>query len=124
METQYQKWVNISYLLLAGLVAYVIFSAGLHAGGAYDLEARVRNYDLMVRGIAVLVGAVLFIALYRHERSNEFMNEVITELARVTWPTPKETSNATVVVMVMVVVSGMFLGLMDYIWTTLLKMVL
>lgn len=124
MESQYQKWVNLSYLAFGALVAYVVFVTGLHLGGAYDLEARVRNYDLVVRGVSVLVGAVLFFGLYRHQRANQFMNEVMTELARVTWPTQKETTNATFVVIIMVVISGMILGLLDYIWTALLKMVL
>ena len=124
MESQYQKWVNLSYLVFAALVGYVVFTAGLQLGGAYDLEARVRSYDLIVRGFSVLVGAVLFGGLYRHERANQFMNEVATELTRVTWPSQKETTNATFVVIIMVVVSGMILGFLDYVWTALLKMVL
>jgi preprotein translocase subunit SecE len=124
METQYQKWVNLSYLAMAGLVGYIIFSAGLHTAAAYDLEARVRNVDLMVRGASLLVGAILFFGLYRSTLANQFMNEVMNELAKVTWPTQKETTNATIVVIVMVLISGMILGLLDYIWTALLKMVL
>ncbi|MGK5084799.1 preprotein translocase subunit SecE [Bdellovibrionota bacterium FG-1] len=123
MESQYQKWVNTSYLALAVLVGYVVFSAGLHLGGAFDLEARIRNFDLVVRGLSVLAGLILFMAMYRHQRANQFMNEVMTELARVTWPTQKETTSATFVVIIMVVLSGMFLGFLDYIWTALLKMV-
>jgi preprotein translocase subunit SecE len=124
MESQYQKWVNLSYLLFAGLVGYVIFSGAGHFAGAYDLEARVRNVDLMIRGGSLLVGAIVFFVLYRNEQANQFMNEVVTELARVTWPTQKETTNATIIVLVAVLVSGMVLGLLDYIWTSLLKLVL
>jgi preprotein translocase subunit SecE len=125
METpQYQKWVNLCYLALAGLVGYVVFAGGLYSVGAYDLEARIRNVDLMVRGVSLVIGALVFFVLYRNEKANQFMNEVVTELARVTWPTQKETTNGTVVVIIMVVVSGMILGLFDYIWTALLKMVL
>jgi preprotein translocase subunit SecE len=124
MESQYQKWVNLSYLLFAGLVGYVIFSGAGHFAGAYDLEARVKNVDLIIRGGALLIGAIVFFVLYRNEQANQFMNEVVTELARVTWPTQKETSNATIIVLVAVVVSGMVLGLLDYIWTSLLKLVL
>jgi preprotein translocase subunit SecE len=124
METQYQKWVNLSYLAVAGLLGYIVFTGGIQIAGAYDLEARVRNIDLMIRGIALLLGAILFFGLYRSDRANQFMNEVASELMRVTWPTHKETLSSTYVVIIMVVISGMLLGLMDYVWTALLKMVL
>lgn len=124
MEGQNQKWVNLSYLALAVLVGYIVFALAAQIVGIYDLEARVRNVDLIVRGASVFSAAILFFVLYRNERSNQFMNEVVVELSRVTWPTQKETSSATMIVIVMVVISGMVLGLLDYLWTTLLKWVL
>ena len=122
--SQYQKWVNLSYLAVAALILYVTFAAGQYAISAYDLEARIHNVDLILRGVSILLAAVTFFVLYRHEQANQFMNEVATELARVTWPTSKETTNGTIIVIVMVIVSGMILGLFDYIWTNLLKMVI
>jgi len=124
MESQHQKWVNLSYLALAILVGYIIFTATGKIVGAYDLEARIRNVDLVLRGISVLVGAILFIALYRNDRANQFMNEVMVELSRVAWPTPKDTGSATGIVIIMVIISGMVLGLLDYCWIHLLKWVL
>ncbi|MCM2277058.1 MAG: preprotein translocase subunit SecE [Oligoflexia bacterium] len=124
MESQYQKWVNLSYLALAALVGYVVFALAAKFAGAYDLEARVRNIDLILRGVSFVIGGILFFVLYRHEQANQFMNEVMVELSRVTWPTQKETTSATLVVIVMVIVSGLILGLLDYFWTTLLKWVL
>ncbi|OFZ85855.1 MAG: preprotein translocase subunit SecE [Bdellovibrionales bacterium RIFOXYD1_FULL_55_31] len=51
------------------------------------------------------------------------MNEVMMELSRVSWPTQKETSSATMVVVIMVMISGMVLGFLDYLWTELLRLV-
>ncbi len=124
MESQHQKWVNLSYLALAALVGYVIFALSLKVVGSYDLEARVRHIDLFVRGLAVVVGAILFFVLNRNEKANQFMNEVVVELSRVTWPTQKETTSATLIVIVMVLISGMILGMLDYFWTVLLKWIL
>jgi preprotein translocase SecE subunit len=121
MESQYQKWVNLSYLALAALVGYIVFALSFKAVGAWDLEARVHNVELIVRGFSLLVGGLLFLILWKNQKSNQFMNEVVNELVRVTFPTPKETMNATVVVIVMVLVSGLILGLFDYICTVLLK---
>ena len=77
--------------------------------------------ELIVQGIAVLSGLVLFLALNRSEPVNQFMTEVVVELSRVSWPTQKESRASTVLVVIMVVVSGLFLGLMDYLWTVILK---
>lgn len=124
MESQFRKWVNLSYLALAVLVGYVVFAGAFQLVGVYDLEARVRNLDLVIRGLSALAGAVLFVALYRNRRANQFMDEVMLELSRVTWPTQKETSGATFIVVVMVLISGVILGLLDYLWTIVLKGIL
>lgn len=123
-QSQYQKWVNLSYLVVAALLGYLVFALGAKIVGIYDLEARVRNVDLIVRGVSVAAAAILFLALYWNQQANQFMNEVMVELSRVSWPTQKETSSATMIVIIMVVISGMVLGLMDYLLTTLLKWVL
>ena len=122
METsQYQKWVNLSYLVLAVIVGYIVFQLSAKTVGIYDLETRLHNVDLIVRGISVAVAGILFFVLYRNDQANQFMNEVMVELSRVTWPTQKETSSATMIVIIMVIISGVVLGLLDYLWTTLLK---
>jgi preprotein translocase subunit SecE len=124
MENQHQKWVNLSYLAFALLVGYISFSVLGKIVGAYDLETRIRNVDLILRGSAIAVGAVLFIVLYKNDKANQFMNEVVVELSRVTWPTQKDTSSATLIVIIMVVISGVVLGFLDYCWVQLLKWVL
>lgn len=124
MESPYQKWVNLSYLALAALFGYVIFSLTGKVVGAYDLETRIRNIEIILRIVSVLVGIAVFVVLYRNDEANQFMNEVMVELSRVTWPTQKATSSATLVVIAMVVISGLILGLLDYFWVQLMKWVL
>lgn len=124
MESNYQKWVNLSYLAVAILLGYLVFSLAAKFVGIYDLETRVRNVDLIIRGLSVVAAGILFLVLYRNQQANQFMNEVMVELSRVTWPTQKETINGTIVVIIMVIFSGLVLGLLDYLWTTLLKWIL
>jgi len=123
MESQHQKWVNLSYLALAALVGYVFFSISLKLIGTYDLEARFRNSEVLARVLSVVVGGIIFGILFRHQRANQFMNEVMVELSRVSWPAQKETSSATLVVIIMVIISGIVLGFLDYLWTMALKWV-
>ena len=127
METsQHQKWVNLSYLAVAMLVGYVFFAIATKLIGTYDLESRlgVHHIELVAQGVSVAISAIVMFALWRNDQANQFMNEVMVELSRVTWPTQRETYVSTIIVIVMVVVSGAILGALDSLWTYLLKLVL
>ena len=124
VENQNQKWVNLGYLALAALVAYVFFLGGLKISAFWDLEARIRKIELIIRVAALVAGGLVFALLYSNRKANLFMTEVVEELSKVSWPTQKETTSSTAIVIVMVVLSGLVLGLLDYVWTRLLQLVL
>lgn len=124
MDSQRQKWVNLIFASCAGLVAYVLFELSFKLVGIYDLEARVQDIDLIIRIASVVIGAGLFFGLYRHDTANQFTNEVVAELSRVTWPTSGDTYKATIAVLIMVLISGAFLGGMDTVWTWALNLIL
>jgi preprotein translocase subunit SecE len=124
MEDHYQKWVNLCYLVLSISVGYLLFTAGGKLVGAYDLETKIRNIDLILRGLSTFSGVVLFVSLYRHRVVNQFMNEVVLELSRVHWPSARETRVSTFVVVLMVLISGMILGLLDYLWVQVVRWML
>jgi preprotein translocase subunit SecE len=124
MENQQQKWVTLSYLAVAALLSFVALQLGQKLVGAYDLEAKVRNAEMILRMVSILLGAVLFFVLYRSEPATQFVSEVVVELSRVTWPNQKETRSATLLVIIMVLISGLFLGFLDYLWTVVLKWVI
>ena len=53
-----------------------------------------------------------------------YMNETIGELRKVSWPTWPEARQLTILVLIVMVVIGLFLGLMDYGANSLLNLVL
>ena len=124
MEDQYQKWVNLCYLLLSVSVGYLLFTAGGKLVAAYDLETKIRNIDLVLRAAITFLSIVLFLSLYRHRLINQFMNEVVLELSRVHWPSALETRMSTIVVVLMVLISGMILGFLDYLWVQVVRWML
>jgi preprotein translocase subunit SecE len=76
--------------------------------------------------IAVIaaVGAVITgVTLYRNDRVYALANEVASELKKVTWPTAKEVRTATIVVVVMAIVSATILGVFDLVWANLTELV-
>ena len=54
-------------------------------------------------------------------RSREFLEECWAELKKVHWPTPKETQAATLVVIIGVVIVGIYLGLVDFLLSTVIR---
>ncbi len=54
----------------------------------------------------------------------EFLREVKVELKKVTWPTRKQTTGTTIVVIIFVFVVAVFLGLFDYSLSKLVQVVL
>lgn len=49
-----------------------------------------------------------------------FFSEVKTELSKVTWPKRRETIRLTSVVILVSVIVGLFVGGLDYLFTTVL----
>ena len=62
-------------------------------------------------------------SLYRNDRVYHLANEVAAELKKVTWPTAKEVRAATIVVIVMAIISALILGLFDFVWSNLTELV-
>lgn len=50
-----------------------------------------------------------------------FLNEVKTELKKVTWPTRDELIGSTIIVCILVVIFAIILGGMDAIFSTLIR---
>jgi len=53
-----------------------------------------------------------------------FLREARAELKKVTWPTPKEALASTSVVIVVVIIVSIFLGIVDFGLTKIVRLVL
>lgn len=67
-------------------------------------------------GVPVVLGLVLFVVLYKHRRVNEILDEVVSELRKVTWPTMTEVQRSTIVVIVCIVFASGILASFDFLW--------
>ena len=54
----------------------------------------------------------------------EFLQQVRSEGAKVTWPTRKETTVTTIMVLIMVIVASLFFLLADYVMGSLVRLLL
>lgn len=124
MENQRQKWVNMTFLFASLMVAGVAFVGLSKLSAVYNLESSFKQIDLYLRMGSIVLGAALGFGLYFNDKSNAFMNEVVLEMSRVTWPASKDTTNATIWVILFVLVAGALLGAFDSLWSWIIKMLL
>ncbi len=113
-----RKW---TYVMFAGgglVLAYLLLKVGDWAWGFYGTKPN----ELLIDGVAFLVAGTASVIALRNEQVFLLASEVTTELNKVTWPTRKETFAATVVVIVTVIVSSIFLGIFDSLWAWLTRL--
>ncbi len=118
-ENAPNKPVHLIYLVGAVLMFYLLqWSIDWIWGyfGTAPSEIRVSLFSA--------VGATLLaVVMYRSDRIYTLANEVAGELKKVTWPTAKEVRTATIVVIVMAIVSAIILGVFDFAWSNLTELV-
>lgn len=51
----------------------------------------------------------------------QFIGNIIAELKKVTWPTRQETIRLTIMVLIVCIIAGIFLGLADFGFSNLVK---
>jgi preprotein translocase subunit SecE len=106
------KFVHLTFIV-GGLLAAFVLSRMVDWGWSYFAKPN----DLIVNGVAFLVAGMAAVLAYRNEATHTQVVEVTRELEKVTWPSRKETSAATVVVLVTVVISALILSGFDAIWS-------
>jgi preprotein translocase subunit SecE len=108
------KVVHLMFAIGALLAAFILSKAGDWVWSYFA-----KPNDLAVNGGALLIAASAAFIAYKNERVFAAASDVSRELEKVTWPTRKETSAATVVVIVTVAISALVLSGFDFIWAAL-----
>ncbi|MGK4007682.1 preprotein translocase subunit SecE [Sorangium sp. So ce1036] len=88
------------------------FSRALPALAAFGDDERA-TYGMVIGGIIALV---VVLRAFRNAEIRTWSDEVATELSKVKWPTKKEVTNATFVVIATTTVATLYLALLDRFW--------
>ena len=113
------KPVHLIYLCGAVLAFYVLQWTTDWVWGYFGTPPS----ELKISIGSAVVAVTAAVIMYRNDRIYTLANEVAGELKKVTWPTPKEIRSATIVVIVMAIISAIILGLFDLVWSKLTDMV-
>ncbi len=96
------KLIAAAALVLLGIALFYVFS----------------DQSLLYRvlGILVLAGIAVFVVYQtaKGKQAAAFFRDARTEVRKVVWPTRAETTQTTLIVMVIVVLMGLFLWFLDW----------
>jgi preprotein translocase SecE subunit len=112
------RWVQLAYMVLALLTLWVLDKISVAVWSKFAEP----NTGIST-AVAALVSGVIAFAIYRHEKANRMTREVVAELAKVTWPSGKETQVSTIVVIVTSVIAAVILGAFDAVWSAITDLI-
>ena len=119
-----ERWVQFGFIAIGFAIFFVVDKLltslcetdfGRSLVGAPD--------PMIVTTSAGVIGLLAAFAGYKHPVARKLADEVVSELAEVTWPTRDETYVSTVVVVVTSLVAAVFTGTFDALWSALTNIV-
>jgi preprotein translocase SecE subunit len=123
-EKNNQSIVNFAFVCLGFLAYFVVMVIFEMLAETFGPVARVRNIEAVRHGVPVVAGLLTFLALFLNKKVEVFADECVIELRRVVWPSQRDTTMMTIVCCVMVLLSGVALGLFDFVANQLMKVFL
>lgn len=114
MDNTNSKIVTVSFMV-AGILIGIVVSVLMETLSAVSTGAfgRFVSQDFVRHGLPVVVGLGSFLFFQINKRIVAWADEVVVELRRVVWPSRKDTTAMTIMVCVMLLISGVFFGVLD-----------
>ena len=110
MENSNQKYITVCFVGLAICTSYVVSVIIDTMSMTWAVFARYVRGDFIIHGAPVILGIAMFLFLQFNPRIVQRADEVIIEVQKVVWPSKKDTMGMTVVVTIMLIISGILLG--------------
>ncbi len=107
-----RKYVQLMFIVGGMILAYVLVMSTDWVWGYFQ-----KPPQLYVNGVGIGMAMIATFMVWRHRSTQQSASETVSELRKVTWPTRKETSQATVVVIITVIIAAIFLQIFDAIWS-------
>ncbi len=118
MQLGYVRFVYAAYMAGAMLAAFLVAKIGHVAWyrlGQWKPEFG-EPKDELIYPVAGVIGVLVSLYYWRKPDARQYANEVAEELSKVTWPSRKEVTNSTFVVIATTLFATVFFALMDQFW--------
>ena len=107
------KIVTVSFILLSFLTAFVARVVFETLSVAFGFFANFYSKDIFRHGVPLFFGLLAFSVFQLNKPYQKLADEVVTEVRKVVWAGKKELYSMTILVCVILIVSGLVLGLFD-----------
>ena len=124
MENKNSKILTLSFAIagaIAGLTLHLLIKS---FSAAFGIVARLADSDAVRHGVPVGIGLLVFLILQFNPKIKNWADEVVTEIRKVVWPSQKDTTAMTIVVLVMVAISSALISAFDVTAGALMKMII
>jgi preprotein translocase subunit SecE len=123
LQLGYLRFVYAAYMAGAMLIAFLVAKSGQLAWyrlGQWkpELGAMLRDEVayVVIYVVAGVIGVGVALYYWRKPESRQYATEVAEELSKVTWPSRKEVTGSTTVVLFYTLFATVFFALMDQFW--------
>jgi preprotein translocase SecE subunit len=114
MEKQVIKKVTtVSFLSAAALTWLVVDVLFRASAGAFGLMQKLYSNNTLSHGVPLLAALLMFAYLQFNSRALQWAENVILEVSKVVWPSHKDVSGMTIVVVIMVMLAAGILFVFD-----------
>jgi len=113
MDKTNSKIITLSFAIAGALVGLVVSLLIKAFSGAFAVVARASDSDLIRHGVPLLFGFGVFAFLQFNPRIVAWADEVVVEVRKVVWPSRKDTTAMTMVVIIMVFISSLIISTFD-----------
>ena len=113
-----RKWTHVMFAVGGLVAAWLLTKCGEWAWSYFG-----KPNSFLIGSIAFVIAGAATLIAWRNEQVFTLAGEVASELKKVTWPSRKETFSSTIVVIVTTIVSSVFLGVFDGVWSWVTRMI-
>ena len=121
MENDNKKIVTLVAVFAGVLTAFILDVLLESLAASFTWIVHLRSNETVKHGLPILTGFIVFSLLQFHPRLKVWMEEVVSEIRKIVWPSQKDTTAMTIVCCVMVVIAGLGFGIFDYLSSQLMK---
>ena len=115
------KIVTISFLILSFLAAFVVRVLFELLSVSSGFFANFYSQDVFRHGLPIASGVICFFVLQFKASYQKLADEVVSEVRKVVWVSKKDLYSMTLLVTVILIISGLTLGFFDFFSGMLVK---
>ena len=113
--------IIVSFYLTCSMLLWFLSRSSLQF--LYTTSYQIKKFAAfrtIQEALPVVLGFGLFVVLMKHPKVNLVLDEVVSELKKVTWPKREDVVKSTTVVLICIMIASFILAGFDLVWGKLI----